>query len=118
MILILKSFYDCHHLSAFKGGVTQKMTICRTFSHLSQVIKYVNWFVSSWEQILRIVALHELLSDGYCASEWVPSVRVKMADKKKHNNPQAIHMTLVHQLTFCEAKSGMFLSNKSIIMMI
>ncbi len=39
-------------------------------------------------------------------------IRDQTADK---NNPQVIHMTPVHQLTFCEVKSCMFVRNKSFI---
>ncbi len=40
--------------------------------------------------------------------------RVQTADKKHHNNPQVIHTSPVHQLTFCEAKSCVFVKKKSI----
>ncbi len=44
--------------------------------------------------------------------QWMGAVRMKV--DKYHNNPQVIHTTPVHQLTFYEVKSYMFERNISI----
>ncbi len=64
-------------------------------------------------QIWRNVARHHLLANG---SEWVPSEwESKQLIKTHHNSSQVIHTTPVHQLMSCEAKSCVFVRNKSII---
>ncbi len=54
----------CMNNEVLKGLVNPKMNICWIYSHS---IQNVDEFVSSWEQILRNVALHHLLTDGSSA---------------------------------------------------
>ncbi len=78
-------------------------------SSTKMTIQEINEFLSSCGHIWRNLALHYLLSNGSFA---VNGCR-QTADK----NITIIHITPVHQFTSWEAKSCMFVRNKSIIKM-
>ncbi len=68
-------------------------------------------------QIWSILVLHCLLTSGSSAVNGCHQNESSNSLWKHHNYPQVIHMTPVHQLTSCEAKSCLFVINKSIIKM-
>ncbi len=81
------------------------MKICLNFTH-PQYNQNVDEFGSSSDPIL-ISFTHQWI----LCSEWVPSEWAQTADR----NITIIHTSSVHQLTSWEAKSCMFVTNKSII---
>ncbi len=87
-----------------------KKCFTQIFAH-PQTIQEVDEFVSSSEQMWRNLALHHLLTND---SSVVNGCRQKEWVQTSYKNITIIHTNPVHELMPCEAKSCIFIRNKSI----
>ncbi len=68
------------------------------------------------QYVNKKLSISSLVHQLIFRSEWVPSEwESKQLIKKRHNDPEVIHMTPVNQLMSCETKSYLLVRNKSII---